>query len=87
VISNLKKSNLDRKDAVFISRIQLWQNTAGAERLRTVTSGIEFDQNLNGCWVRRGSTAHSLALLLGFEPYDNERPIEDGTYDRTGRIL
>ena len=86
MISNLKKSDLDRKNSVFISRIQLCQNTAGADRLRTITSGVEFDPNLNGCWIRRGSTAHSLALLLGFEPYDSQRPIEDGTYDRTGRI-
>ena len=84
--SILKKSQLDRKQAVFISRIQLWQNTAGAERLRTINSGIEYDINLNGYWIKRRSTAHSLALLLGFEPYDSEQPIKDGTYDRTGQI-
>lgn len=82
----LKKSQLDRKDCVFIGRIQLWQNMAGAERLKTVTEGIEFDLNLNGYWIRRRSTAHSLALLLGFEPYDIEQPMPDGTYDRTGKI-
>lgn len=84
--SILNKSQLDRKDSVFISRIQLWQNTAGADRLRTMTAGIEYDVNLNGYWIRRKSTAHSLALLLGFEPYDSQRPLQDGTYDRTGRI-
>lgn len=82
----LNKSRLDRKDSVFISRIQLGQNTAGADRLRTVTSGIEYDVNLNGYWIKRKSTAHSLALLLGFEPYDSERPIQDGTYDRNGKL-
>lgn len=84
--SNSKKSSLDRKDCVFIGRIQLWQNRSGAERLRTITEGIEYDANLSGYWLRRRSTAHSLALLLGFEPYDNQKHLEDGTYDRTGRI-
>lgn len=84
--SILKKYELDRKDAVFISRVQLSQNPAGAVRLRAMTAGIEFDLNLNGCWIRRASTAHSLALLLGFEPYDINERWADGTYDKTGRL-
>lgn len=77
---------LNRKDQVFISRINLWRNPQGAERLKTITKNIEYDVNQEGYWIRRGSTAHSLALLLGFEPYDIEVKFEDGTYDRTGRI-
>jgi len=87
VRSLLNKFELDRKDCVFISRIQLWQNTAGAQRLKTLNAGIEYDANLNGYWIRRSSTAHSLALLLGFEPYDIKERTPDGKYDRNGRII
>jgi hypothetical protein len=35
-----------------------------------VERGIEYDANLQGWWIERGSTAHSLANLLGFVLYD-----------------
>lgn len=76
---------IEKKSSVFLSRIQLKQNPDGCQRLKAITANIEWDNNNGGCWIKSGSTAHSLAVILGFEPYDN-KPIPDGTYDRYGRI-
>ena len=71
---------------VFLSRIQLQSNPQARARLQTVTENIVWDELRNGAWVKRGSTAHSLAVVLGLEPYDIKRRHQDGTYDRHGRV-
>jgi len=76
---------MNAKDKVFISRIQLQTNPKAIERLRTVTENIEWLDDGKGAWIRRGSTAHSLATLLGLEPYDYNLQ-ESGTWDRNGKI-
>lgn len=58
------------RDQLFLSALRCWQNTAGLDRLRTLTRGIEYDVSLQGYWIERNSTAHSLANLLGFSLYD-----------------
>ena len=58
------------RDDLFLSAVRAWSNTAGLDRLKTLNRGIEYDINLQGYWIQRGSTAHSLANLLGFELYD-----------------
>jgi len=58
------------RDDLFLSSVAAWRNHQGMERLKTVQRGIEYDINLSGWWIERGSTAHSLANLLGFELYD-----------------
>lgn len=58
------------RDQLFLSSLAAWRDTQALERLRTVQRGIEYDINLSGWWIERGSTAHSLANLLGFELYD-----------------
>lgn len=68
--SILNKSQLDPKDRLFLSHLAAWKNTQALERLKTVQRGIEYDVNLSGWWIERGSTAHSLANLLGFTLYD-----------------
>ena len=73
------------RDQLFLSSLRAWQNTAGVDRLKTLTRGIEYDASLQGYWIERGSTAHSLANLLGFVLYDpkigptikNPRPQRD----------
>lgn len=76
---------MDRNNSVFISRIQLIQNPRGAERLKVVNNNIVWDAKTQGVFIKKNSTAHSLCLLLGFEPYTNQI-IEDGTYDRQGKV-
>lgn len=76
---------MERKNRVFLSRIQLKQNPNGCERLKTITNNIEWDEHSQGCWIKTGTTAHALAVILGFEPYQN-KPIPDGTYNRMGKI-
>ena len=76
---------IDRKNSVFISRLQLIQNPRGTERLRVVLNHIVWDDRTEGVYIKKNSTAHSLCLLLGFEPYTNQI-IEDGTYTREGKI-
>lgn len=73
----------DRVNSVFISSLQLRQNPLGAERLRAITKNIYWDDKNQGCYITKNSTAHSLCVLLGFEPWVNQ-PIPDGTYDRNG---
>jgi len=58
------------RDSLFLSHLVAWRNTAGLDRLKTLTRGIEYDANLSGYWIERNSTAHSLANLLGFILYD-----------------
>jgi len=58
------------RDGLFLSRLDAWRDHRAMERLRTVQRGIEYDANLNGWWIERGSTAHSLANILGFKLYD-----------------
>jgi hypothetical protein len=74
-----------RGDDLFISRLQLWHNHQAAERLKTIKVGIDYDQNLNGVWVKRGSTAHNLAVILGFAPWDPKQV--DMTAPRKERTL
>lgn len=59
-----------RNDSLFLSRIDAWRDHRALNRLKTLNSGVEYDINLSGWWIRRGSTAHSLANLLGFKLYD-----------------
>ena len=76
---------MNAKDKVFISRIQLQTNPQAIERLRTVTENIEWLDDDKGIWIRKGSTAHSLACVLGLEPYDYNLE-ESGTWDRNGKV-
>ena len=57
-------------DRVFLSRVEAWRDFRGMERLKTIEAGIEYDHNLSGWWIKRNSTAHSLANILGFKLYD-----------------
>ena len=57
-------------DRVFLSRIEAWRDIRAIDRLRTIEAGIEYDHNLSGWWIKRNSTAHSLANILGFKLYD-----------------
>ena len=76
---------LIKRDCVYLSRIQLYQNPRGWERLQTVTENLFPDTVTEGVWIKKHSTAHSLALILNFEPYD-ETTFKDGTYTRDGKI-
>lgn len=58
------------RDQLFLSTVQAWRNPDGLHRLRTLSRGIEYDASLEGHWIERGSTAHSLACILGFTLYD-----------------
>ena len=71
---------------VFLSRMTIAANPKAVERLKTVTENIVWDDLRQGAWIKKGSTAHSLAVVLGLEPYDIKLRHQDGTYDKTGRI-
>lgn len=80
---------LRKNDSVFISRMQVHKNTS--ENLqRIVDLGAEYEPNMQGYWIKRGSPAHSMAILLGYEFYRSVseimREFPDGSYDRNGRI-
>lgn len=76
---------MDKRDYVFVSRIQMLQNPYAVERLKTITRNIHRDENSQGMWIKRNSTAHSLAALLGIQVYDYDLT-ESGTWDRHGRV-
>lgn len=57
-------------DRLFLGRVEAWRDFRGMERLRTIEAGLEYDHNLSGWWIKRNSTAHSLANILGFTLYD-----------------
>ena len=61
----------DRENWMFIDNIQCWRNTQGLKRLQTMKSGFEYDINLSGYWVKKKSTAYTLAVILGFTPHDS----------------
>lgn len=82
----MKKSQLERRDCVFVSRINLEQCPGSRERL-TVLKNCEYDAETQGYWIKRASTAHSLALLLGLDPYDRNQYQGTGRWNRSGRIL
>lgn len=58
------------RDELFLSGLRCSMNPEAFARLRTVQRGIDYDASLQGYWIRRGSTAHSLANLLGIPLYD-----------------
>ena len=62
-----------QSDSLFLGRLDAWRNTKAMERLKTIEVGIDYDHNLSGWWIRRGSTAHSLANILGFKLYDPKK--------------
>ncbi len=70
---------------LFIPNIQFRRLGVNPERFHVFEQGCEFSDNKNGFWIESNSTAHSLALLLGFEPYTELVP-ETATYDRNGRV-
>ena len=57
-------------DSLFLGRLDAWRDHRAMERLKTIEAGIEYDHNLSGWWIQRGSTAHMLANILGFKLYD-----------------
>lgn len=61
---------IDRSRDIFLSRLAVWQNRQAWPRMETISTNIEYDPNLSGWWIKRGSTAHSLAALLGFDLWD-----------------
>lgn len=71
---------------VFLSRLTIAANPNAVDRLKTVKENIIWDESRKGAWIKRGSTAHSLAIVLGLEPYDIKLRHQDGVYDKTGRI-
>lgn len=72
---------------VFVSRLQMLANPWANERLKNTTpEDYRYDPATQGYWIRRGSSCHSLCLLLGIEPYDTLNWPKMGTWDRTGRI-
>lgn len=84
--SSLKaRPPLTKEDKVFISRIQLLQNPTGVDRLKTMNTHIEWDEKSKGVFIRKNSTAHSVALLCGFEPFTTD-PIANGKYDKKGKL-
>lgn len=76
---------MNKRDCVFVSELQLRRYPNAKERLQTLPTCIEFASTGRGIWIKRGSTAHSLAVLLGIEPYDYNLE-ESGKWDRNGRI-
>jgi hypothetical protein len=76
---------MNTQKKVFLSSIQMRANPKAIERLRTVTDNIEWLADGRGAWIRKGSTAHSLACVLGLDPYDYDLT-ESGTWDRYGRV-
>jgi hypothetical protein len=76
---------VNTQQKVFVSSIQIRANPKAIERLRTVTEHIEWLEDDKGAWIRKGSTAHSLAMVLGLEPYDYNL-MESGTWDKHGKI-
>ena len=61
---------MPHNDSLFLSRLDAWRDFRALERLRSLTSGVEYDINLSGWWIERNSTAHSLANLLGLKLFD-----------------
>jgi hypothetical protein len=62
----LKQQNAARLDYIFVPYFLIINNRLGFERLRTVKKHIFYDRYAEGIWIKRKSTAHSLAIILGF---------------------
>ena len=58
------------RQGLFLSRIAATEDPRAFERLQTINCGIDYDVNLSGWWIERGSTAHSLANILGLRLHD-----------------
>ena len=72
---------------VFISRMSLARDPEANERLRySPPEDWEHDPISQGYWVVKGSKTHTLALLLGIEPYHEDSIPKSGVWDRHGRI-
>jgi hypothetical protein len=62
---------------LFIDHSQLIQNSSAYVRLLTVQENIRIDLNYQGLWIKRASTAHNLAVLLGFQPQNPREKIRE----------
>lgn len=72
------------KDHVFISRRNIQRLPLESFRQIKELGAIEIER---GCWVRINSSAHTMAILLGYDFYDSAWDLlESGSYDRYGRI-
>jgi len=57
-------------EEVFLAQTEIDGNPQAARRLQTIQKGMRYDMNLYGFWIKRNSTAHSLANILGFHLHD-----------------
>lgn len=55
---------------LFLSTMAITEDPQAWDKLQTVERGIEYDVNLSGWWIERGSRAHSLANILGLRLQD-----------------
>lgn len=52
-------------DYVFVPYLDIITNPRAFERLKLMKRHVFYDQYMESIWIRRGSTAHSLAIILG----------------------
>lgn len=64
-------------DEVFLGQIEMDRNPEAYRRLTTVQNHMRYDMNLYGMWIKRGSTAHNLAIILGFQLQDDLKSVEE----------
>jgi hypothetical protein len=61
----LKHAKQQNPDYVFVPYYDIINNQQGFERLKLMKRHVFYDQYMESIWIRRGSTAHSLAIILG----------------------
>jgi hypothetical protein len=63
-------SSTPPNDEVFLAQTEMDANPKATARLYTVQTGMRYDMNLYGLWIKKSSTAHSLANILGLRLED-----------------
>ena len=63
-------SSTQPNDEVFLCQTDIDSNPSAYRRLCTIQRGMRYDMNLYGLWIKKSSTAHNLALILGLPLQD-----------------
>jgi hypothetical protein len=69
-MKHLQNKETTFTDEVFLGQIEIDNNPRAYQRLCTIDRGMRYDMNMYGLWIKKNSTAHNLAILLGFQLRD-----------------
>lgn len=69
----MKQEQEKNPEYIFVPYYNIVNNPRAFERLRVLKRHIFYDRYLESVWIRRGSTAHSLAVIVGLIEHEDKK--------------